>query len=402
MNSDVTAPLNHDGSWSALARAVFAALLKHGTLTRAAIAELTGLSRVSASGVVDQLIHRGFVEHVGSLPSSGGPNARAYSLASDAAYAVGVAVDLDRIAVMTTDVRGAVVSRHDEPIDDHDAVVSAVHRAITAQLRRLDAPLSKLRYVVLGAAGVVDPLAHELAFATNRTSWQPSLAAELRARLKCPAVFENDVNLAALAEARLGAGKGAGDLVLVWVDTGIACGAILGGRLFRGASGWAGELGFVPAAVVGAADKVPDSPVPVATTLQQSIGIKGVIALAKSKGVDVDRLLRFETAAPDDAAEPVLTELVGRIAAAVAAPVLVFDPGLVVLAGCIVRCGGDALLGRVRAQLAAIAPIPVRVEMSQTGPDAILAGAMLLALDHARDNLFEIADETPTVQGAAV
>ncbi|HXR42801.1 MAG TPA: ROK family protein, partial [Acidothermaceae bacterium] len=202
----MTAPLNHDGSWSALARAVFAALLKHGTLTRAAIAELTGLSRVSASGVVDQLIHRGFVEHVGSLPSSGGPNARAYSLASDAAYAVGVAVDLDRIAVMTTDVSGAVVSRHDEPIDDHDAVVSAVHRAITAQLRRLDAPLSKLRYVVLGAAGVVDPLAHELAFATNRTSWQPSLAAELRARLKCPAVFENDVNLAALAEARLGAG----------------------------------------------------------------------------------------------------------------------------------------------------------------------------------------------------
>jgi len=108
-----------DSSGAALARAVFNALLDHATLTRAAIAELTGLSRVTASGIVDQLIHRGFVTHVGALASNtGGPSARAYALTNDSAYVLGIAVDGYRIAIMTASVTGHIVSHHEEPIDD--------------------------------------------------------------------------------------------------------------------------------------------------------------------------------------------------------------------------------------------------------------------------------------------
>jgi len=73
----------------------------------------------------------------------------------------------------------------------------------------------------------------------------------------------------------------------------------------------------------------------------------------------------------------------------VAGPAFVFDPDLVVLAGRTVRLGGERLLERVRQELAAIGPAPARIALSETGPDAILTGSMLLALVRARDELFE-------------
>jgi predicted NBD/HSP70 family sugar kinase len=133
---------------------------------------------------------------------------------------------------------------------------------------------------------------------------------------------------------------------------------------------------------------------PVVTSLQRAIGIRGATALAATNELDVDSLLRFDArAASSDTVDDVFTELARRVATAVATPLLVLDPGLVVLAGSVVRDGGTQLLDRVRAELAAIAPVPVRIALSETGPDAILAGAMSLALDHARDGLFEPADD---------
>ena len=387
----VAAAAPSDGSWAALARAVFAALLKHGTLTRAAIAELTGLSRVTASGLVDQLIRRGFVVQAEDVPAAGGgPNARAYALAPDSAYAVGVAINDYAIAVMTTSLSGAVVSRHEEPIVDIDEVVPAVEKAIRAELAKLNAAVSKLRYVVLGASGVVEPTGHALAYAVNRPSWKTTLAARLRPTLPCPIVFENDVNLAALAEAHVGAGAGLGDkldMALVWLDEGIACGVIVGGRLYRGAAGWAGEIAFFPSSVEGGADNEPASRDMTTTTLQRAIGIRGVTALAKSHGTDAESLLRFVNAGHD--AGRARAELARRIALAVAGPAFVFDPELIVLAGCVATRGGEALLEAVRAELAAIGPTPTKLALTTIESDAILTGSMLVALSHARDALFD-------------
>ena len=68
---------------------------------------------------------------------------------------------------------------------------------------------------------------------------------ELAARLGLPVVIDNDANAAALAENRLGAGKGFDQMVYITVSTGIGTGLILNGELYRGAHGWAGELGHM-------------------------------------------------------------------------------------------------------------------------------------------------------------
>ena len=70
-------------------------------------------------------------------------------------------------------------------------------------------------------------------------------AEELQRRLEIPVIVDNDANLGALAEAAFGAGRDPGDLVYLKVSSGIGAGLILNGRLYRGSSGLAGELGHV-------------------------------------------------------------------------------------------------------------------------------------------------------------
>ena len=72
--------------------------------------------------------------------------------------------------------------------------------------------------------------------------------------------FENDVNLAAIAEAHSGAARGVDDFALVWIGRGVGLAVVLGGKLHRGAAGAAGEIGYLP--VPGAQYGVTSEPQP--------------------------------------------------------------------------------------------------------------------------------------------
>src|SRR5439155_746631 len=103
------------------------------------------------------------------------------------------------------------------------------------------APLSRVRRVVLGTPGLVDPATGEISFAWDLPHWHDGLLAALRADLGRPVVFENDVNLAAIAEAHSGAAQDVSDFVLVFDpalvvlagDVGRAGGAALADRVHQ-------------------------------------------------------------------------------------------------------------------------------------------------------------------------
>ncbi|MBX3383127.1 MAG: ROK family protein [Phycisphaeraceae bacterium] len=102
---------------------------------------------------------------------------------------------------------------------------------------------SDLGGVGIGAPGAVDPGRGVVVEAVNLRWDNFPLAETVAKRLKVPTFVDNDVNVAVLGEHRLGAGKGADDLLGVWVGTGIGGGLILGGRLFYGHFLTAGEIG---------------------------------------------------------------------------------------------------------------------------------------------------------------
>jgi predicted NBD/HSP70 family sugar kinase len=186
----------------------------------------------------------------------------------------------------------------------------------------------------------------------------------LEAALELPVAFENDLNLAALAEQR---DRGVDDLVFIGVGTGVGMGIVAGGRLLRGAAGAAGELGQLPTGDQIVAD--PDDLGPLEA-------IAGGAGLAARWGGGSARDVFAAADRGDARARALLDDQARALATAVHAVQALLDPGLIVLGGGIGCRPGVA--ERVRDALGPRAPL---VEVTRLGEDAGLLGALALALN---------------------
>ncbi|MFI7433134.1 ROK family transcriptional regulator [Micromonospora haikouensis] len=368
-------------------RAALELLLEQGPLTRARLGELTGLSKVTASQLVERLEERGLVARVGEQAGGRGPNAQLYAVRPGSAYVVGVDVGAERVVAACADITGAVVSRVEQSTRDTDDPVGVVHNAVVQAASGAGAALSSVRRVVLGTPGLVDPASGDITFAFNLPRWHRGLLAALREDLATPVVFENDVNLAAVAEAQSGAARENRDFVLVWVGAGVGLAIMLGGRLHHGSSGAAGEIGYLP---------VPGVPIPrdvsrrAKPAFQQLAGADAVLAVARDHGLPADSAADAVRAAiaAGTAGGPLLDELARRLALGVASTCVVLDPPLVVLAGEVGQAGGAALAERVQHEVAAITLVRPRVVPTGLTEEPILHGALRTALDAVRDEVF--------------
>ncbi|RKR90584.1 putative NBD/HSP70 family sugar kinase [Micromonospora pisi] len=368
-------------------RAALELLLAQGPLTRAQLGELTGLSKVTASQLVERLEERGLVVRVGEQAGGRGPNAQLYAVEPGSAHVVGVDVGPDRVVAACADITGKVIGRVEQSTRDTDDPVGLVHNAVVRTVSSAGASLESVRRVVLGTPGLVDPATGDITFAFNLPRWHRGLLAALREDLHTPVVFENDVNLAALAEAQSGAARGVDDFVLVWVGVGVGLAIVLGGRLHHGSTGAAGEIGYLP---------VPGATIPrdvsrrAKPAFQQLAAADAVRVIAREHGFRAPTAgdaVRAAIAAGTEGG-PVLDELARRLALGVASTCVVLDPPLVVLAGEVGQAGGSALAERVQHEVAAITLVTPRVVVTELTEEPVLRGALRTALDAVRDEVF--------------
>lgn len=131
---------------------------------------------------------------------------------------------------------------HDGP----QAVMEQLVQSVAGLLSKTSYGLNDLQAVGICVAGFFDWQKKLLVHSPNMSGWSNvPLERELSDRLGLPVLAENDANAAALGEARRGAGFGAGNVIFVTVSTGIGAGLILNGRIYRGAAGFAGEVGHM-------------------------------------------------------------------------------------------------------------------------------------------------------------
>ena len=321
-------------------------LLERGPLTAPQLRTLTGLSRPTVSDLIERLRDGGLIEVTGeSGEDRRGPNARLYDIVANRAHVAGVDVRRSAIDVTIADITGQAVGSAvreipgpDGPQDLATLMESAIREAAAGRV---------LDTVVIGAPGLVDPRNGELV-SDNVPGWRPGLMASVRQGMGVPVILENEVNLAAIAELRTGAAMGRDDFVLLWLDEGVGAAVVLGGRLRRGVSGGAGEVGFLEMDGMSFCDQVE---------------------------AKVARHLDSE-------------ELAARIAKGAFTLVTILDPGLVVLGGTTGRAGGDALAALVAERVGELSPAPAEIRASTVVGNAVLQGAVLTALDLARDNVF--------------
>ena len=374
-------------------RAALQLLLEHGPLTRTRIGTLTGLSKPTASQLLARLEAAGLVVPVGTTEGGPGPNAQLYRINPAAAYAAGLDVTPHRIRVAVADLAGVTVAEHEVPTPGRSAGDTAgrVTEAVTSTLRLAGLPDGSLREVVIGTPGALDPATGKLRYASHLTGWHsPRLTDELSAALDAPVSIENDVNLAAVAEQALGAARGCEDFVLLWAEEGIGAAIMIAGRLHRGFTGGAGEVGYMP---VPGAPVVRDVRRQNSGGFQELAGARAVLALAREHGLAAPTAEAAVTLAlrTPGAGEEFLAVLADRLALGLAVIVAVVDPELVVLSGGTQSAGGERLRVLVQDRLAGLAVAGPQVRCSAVQGLPVLHGALQRALAAAREVVFTTA-----------
>jgi predicted NBD/HSP70 family sugar kinase len=367
-------------------------LVSSGPLTRTQIGERTGLSKVTASQLLSRLEERGLVAVVGEQAGGRGPNAALYAVVPSSAYVAGLDVGPHGVTAGVADITGHIAA--EITVEPGDDAVSLVHNAVVKACRSAKVPLAKLHALVIGTPGVVDPRTGDVQFIYDLPHWHAGILEALRRDLRLPVMIENDVNLGALAEKESGAARDVDDFALLWADRGLGLAVVLGGRLHRGFSGGAGEIGYLPVPGAALPEKDTESVTwgmpALAGGLGALAGADAVRDLAREHGFDEPTATECVRAAAAAGASggPFLDALATRLAYGVASVTIVLDPELILISGELGRVGGERLVGRIQEAVGRICPTTPRVALSQVVGNPVLQGALLAALDRARDDVF--------------
>jgi predicted NBD/HSP70 family sugar kinase len=233
---------------------VVAAVRLNGSVTRADLERITELSRATVAALVTQLIDDGTLRELptgeGARTGSGpGRPPAQLALTESAGIVVGLAFSHGDLRTAAATLSGDILAERSVQL----AVDNSASVALDTAAAEFSEILSKTHHGEHDVHSVVVGLPAPLGRHTGRVVINNILpgwvdldpAVELGARIRRPVTQENAVNLGALGEMTYGAGQGMRDLVFVKVSTGVGAGLIFDGRLYRGASGYAGELGHI-------------------------------------------------------------------------------------------------------------------------------------------------------------
>ena len=268
------------------------------------------------------------------------------------------------VSAVTAESPGSIVAQ----------IVSLTHEVLTSS----GADSSRLDAMAVGVPGVVPVGDGAINLAPNLPALgQLDLRAALGKRLAVPVALENDVNLATLAEHRHGLAVGISDFVFISIGTGVGMGVVAGDVLQRGATGAAGEIGFLPVGL----DPFDDVN-QVHGPLEEAAGGIGIARRYQEAARDGTRpVTAFDVyaraASGDREALAVLDEQARAIALALQAVHSVLDPALVVFGGGI--GSRQDFVARVRSYVARLTRRSPRIETTVLGERAGLVGALTLA-----------------------
>jgi len=380
---------------------VMGALAAHGPSSRAEVAERTGLTRAAVGSLVGELAAAGLTAELALAPSGrvGRPGSP-LGLSEVGPAGLGLEIGVEHLGACVVDLHGTVrtwvvveaPNRGRKPrevlAELGDVAAAALQHAAAQGLHPVGSVLA-VPGLVDGASGTVEQAPnlgwHAFPAAGSLLEWLP---APLR---RVPLEVENEANLGALAELWHG-GARPPDFVHVSAEAGIGAALVVGGRLFRGARGFAGELGHVPVHPDG-----PECTCGARGCLEQYAGEETVLRAAGLSAATGDRikLLTAEALAGNHRVHEAL-ELAGRaLGTALAGAVNLLDPSALVLGGAYAELGEWLLPGMRKELTARVTVRPWSAEalqVSQLGRRGPLLGAGTVTIRRIIENPAQYAD----------
>ena len=361
------------------------AVQQRGAITQVELVGVTGLSAATISNIVKELTAAGVLN---TAPTSrSGRRAQMVSLARNLGLVAGVHFAERSLRAVLADVTQRVVAEQRLPLPpDHraDSGLDRVALLIEEMVDSLGASMTEVLAVGVGIPAPVDATSGMVSASGVLRGWDwvpvPQVLGE---RLGVPVRVENDANLGALAEHRIGAAIGTRNLVYLRASYGIGLGLVVDGRLVHGRSGAAGELGHVVVDPDGAPCRCGKR-----GCLETAAGAGALLSAVQAERGHLTLRDVVTQALDGDAALGVALATLGRtLGRHLALVTTLLDPEMVVIGGELARAG-DLLLGPLREAMDAAAlhgtAGPVPVAAAALGEQAEARGAVALAVEASR------------------
>jgi glucokinase-like ROK family protein len=223
-------------------------LRQNAPISRAALAEITGLNRATITRLVRELITHGFVRETGFQSIRAGRPSILLQLDPDAGCIIGAEIEVKFGSVILTDLAAHVLWRQEVDFVDEDKP-DAVLNSIAQLIRQALSQASEANRHILGLGmslpGLVDVSSGVLLFAPNMRWNDVPVKQWLEKEFDIPIYVDNKANMAALAESYFGSARESEYVLYINITAGVGSGIVLNQRIMTGASGLAGEVGHM-------------------------------------------------------------------------------------------------------------------------------------------------------------
>jgi predicted NBD/HSP70 family sugar kinase len=365
-------------------------------VSRADISRQLDLSRSTVTEIVKELLKTGLVAEVGIGKSSGGRKPIVLEFQDEAKVILGIDIGATHVSVAMTNLRGDLLfwKEREYPVrEDSEGTHRVINELCNESLSSQNFNYDKLLSIGVSVPSPVDPIRPEYLSETIIPSWHGKSGLErLRQKYGVPVYLDNDANLGALAEHWWGEGKNVNDLIYIKISNGIGAGYILGGKLYRGSKGIAGEMSHMPIDPNGRLC---------------GCGLRGCLATVISAWALIDRIGTLSNLYPDSSllngnpgiidienaalngdplATQIVTEATNYLTSAITSLVNLLNPDIIIMGGSLSRLG-DLVLNPIQDKINTCALVSsvskTKILTSKLGSKGIAIGAATLAIEQA-------------------
>lgn len=225
---------------------VLSTIINRTPISRAGVAQVTGLNKGTVSSLVSELISEDLVTESGPGKSSGGRRPVMLLFNEKAGYSISIELEIGHILGVISDLNGNIIVR--ENLQMKTTLFDTVFPSLVNLIKELIDRVPRSRYGVIGI-GVAVPgvVTHEgkVLLAPNLDWKNVDLQVKLADYFDLPIYIENEADAGAYGEVTFGSSADTNHMIYVSLGVGIGIGLVLDGKLYQGASGFSGEMGHM-------------------------------------------------------------------------------------------------------------------------------------------------------------
>ena len=313
-------------------------------------------------------------------------------------YVVGVDLGGTKISAALSNLNGEVISQTTVPTKAEEGEIPVLNRIIDSIEKVIKdgaVGYEDIKSIGIGSPGPLDAEKGTIIYTPNLPFKNFNLVDPIKNKFGVPVFLDNDANVAAIGEYMFGAGRGAKHIVFFTVSTGVGGGAVLNGKVYRGHTSNALEIGHMTVAPDGPRCNCGNIGCVEATSSGTAIAKRGQEAITSKVETSLrkyDKITSYEVfteaAAGDEVCKDIIDNALNYLGIAVANAVSIFDPEIIIIGGGVSKAGDivfDTVRNVVNKRCFKSMAESVKIVPAGLGTDAGVIGSVTLALIETQD-----------------